>query len=81
MQAHMPEGPPAHVGTPGEFDQQGQPGQPATNNPAMDLGHAAAQAQGSQTSPPSAGGLGPQSATLVGNMPGPGAKPISPGVG
>jgi hypothetical protein len=77
QQAHMPEGPPAHVGTPAE---QG----PQTNNPAMDLGSPEARgavSQGSQTSSPVAGGMAPQSATLVGNSPGPGARPISPGVG
>jgi hypothetical protein len=47
----------------------------------MDLNRAAAQGQGNRPGQPAGHGLGPQSATLVGNQPGPGAKPISPGVG
>lgn len=74
--ANMPEGNPTHIGT---LSGEGQP-QPHTNNPAMDLGHAAAQAQGSQPSKITAGGMGPQT-HLVGNSPGPNAKPISPGPG
>jgi hypothetical protein len=77
-QIGMPEGPPAHVGTiPGE----GQP--PATNNPSMDLGSGArdaAMGQGTKQGPLAGGGMGPQT-HLVGSQPGPGAKPISPGVG
>ena len=70
--AQMPEGPPAHIGTPGG---------PMTNNPAMDLSQAAAHGQGTKVGPQAGGGLGPQSANIVGNMKGPGANPISPGVG
>jgi hypothetical protein len=77
-QMGMPEGMPTHIGTmPGE--NGGQPG--ATNNPGMDMSRAAAVSQGSQPSKLVAGGLGPRTATLVGNSPGPGAKPISPGPG
>jgi hypothetical protein len=75
--AQMPEGPPVHIGTPeGNGGQDGQ-----TNDPRMDLNRAAAQGQGNRPGQPAGHGLGPQSATLVGNQPGPGAKPISPGVG
>lgn len=72
--ANIPEGPPAHIGV--------EP--PATNNPLMDLGpqgdmaRRAALSQGSQPSKLAAGGMGPQT-HLLGNMRGPGAKPISPG--
>lgn len=74
--AQMPEGKPTHIGT--LAGKQEQPG--ATNNPAMDLGHAAAQAQGSQPTKIAAGGMGPQT-HLVGNARGPNAKMLSPGVG
>jgi len=74
--AHMPEGPPAHIGTPGS-----NPSGPATNNPAMDLGQAAAHGQGTKVGPQAGGGMSPQVANLVGNSKGPGGKPISPGVG
>ena len=79
--AQMPEGPPAHIGTPGvpPSPAGGQPG--VTNNPHMDLSQAAAHGQGTRIGPQVGGGLAPQSATLVGNMRGPQAKPISPGVG
>jgi hypothetical protein len=87
--AAMPEGKPTHIGTPGGF--------PQTNNPGMDLGgqqpgaentsphptgspaHMAAQAQGAQPSQLSRS-MGPQT-HLMGNQPGPGAKPVSGGVG
>lgn len=77
--ADLPEGKPIHIGT-----EQGSQG-PATNNPGMDLSagsmqRAAGQAQGSQTRPLTAGGMGPQT-HLLGNMRGPGARPISPGPG
>jgi len=81
----MPEGPPVHIGTPAG----GQPGSaPSTNNPAMDLGQQhpqdgsaerAKQSQGSQPSPLSQS-MGPQT-HLTGAQPGPGAKPVSGGVG
>lgn len=79
--AQMPEGPPAHIGTPA-----GSPGPNGgtvghTNNPAMDLSRAAAHGQGTRQGPQTAGGMAPQSASLVGNMRGQTAKPISPGVG
>lgn len=87
--AQMPEGNPTHLGTPGDatFGQGNQ-----TNNPEMDLGqqqsspqqggsmaHGAAQAQGRQPSPLSQS-MGPQT-HLTGNQKGPGAKPVSGGVG
>jgi hypothetical protein len=79
----MPEGNPTHIGTPAS-ENGGQPG--ATNNPSMDLAQAAAHGQGTRqglqaghSAAPQA--LGPQSANLVGNMKGPNANPISPGVG
>jgi hypothetical protein len=80
-QFQMPEGPPAHIGTP-----EGG-GAPTTNNPSMDLGpqgdmaRRAAVSQGSQPSQLVSKGIGPTTANLVGNQPGPGANPISPGVG
>ena len=70
QRAHLPEGNPTHIGT-----------LPATSNPQMDLSQAAAHAQGTQPSRLAAGGLSPQVANLVGNQRGPGALPISPGVG
>ncbi len=78
--AHMPEGNPTHIGTPGGFG-------PATNNPEMDLGQhpndgtaeRAAAAQGNQPSPPSQS-MGPQT-HLTGNQPGPGAHQVTGGVG
>jgi hypothetical protein len=87
MQEQMPEGPPAHIGTPGG-------GQSTTSNPGMDLGgeqqqsspqapgsvaHGAAQAQGNKPSALSQS-MGPQT-HLMGNQPGAGAKPVSGGVG
>lgn len=78
--AHMPEGPPAHIGTlegappPPAGENGGQAGH--TNNPSVD--QAARQSQGDQHGQIAAGGLGPQTA-LVGNMKGPNAMPISPG--
>ena len=77
-QFQMPEGPPTHIGTP-----EG----PATNNPEMDLGpggsmaRAAAVSQGSQPGQLASHGLGPTTANLTGNTPGPNANPISPGPG
>ena len=81
----MAEGPPAHVGTPGAPQ-----GQSSTNNPGMDLGgqqghpndgtaQRAAAAQGNQPSPLSHS-MGPQT-HLTGNQPGPGAMPVTGGVG
>jgi hypothetical protein len=80
----MPEGLPTHIGTPPGAG--GQP-QPATNNPAMDLGpggdmaREAAVGQGTRRPPLAQGGLGVQSANTVSNSPGPTAKPLSPGPG
>jgi hypothetical protein len=77
--AHLPEGNPTHIGT---LPQKG----PSTNNPEMDLGPGgdmarnARVAQGTQQGPLAGGGMGPQT-HLTGNQPGPGAKPISGGVG
>ena len=83
-QAHMPEGPPVHIGTP-----ETQP--PPTNNPAMDLGpqgqmaQEAAQGQGMRQGPQVGGGAGPLSmgprTDVVGSSPRGNGKPISPGVG
>lgn len=81
-QMGMPEGLPTHIGTPAE----GGGATPATNNPSMDLGpggdmaRRAAASQGAQHSPLTRAGMGPTTA-LTGNQPGPGAKPISAGVG
>lgn len=87
--AQMPDGYPERPG----MQQQNPEGQNHTNNPDMDLGHQqqssphpsgspahrAAQAQGRQPSPLSQS-MGPQT-HLTGNQPGPGAKPVSGGVG
>jgi hypothetical protein len=82
-QAHMPEGPPAHIGTPGAM-----PG-PQTNNPAMDLGHpqnqpgsmehAAAQSQGNQM-PKLSQSMGPQTHLMGTGQPKPGGR-VTGGVG
>ncbi len=77
--AHMPEGKPTHIGTPPNSDTGGQPG--ATNNPGMDLARGARQGQGNKSGQTAGRGMAPQSASLVGNMPGRNALPISPGVG
>ena len=86
--AQMPDGYPERPG----MQQQNPEGQSSTNNPGMDLGqqqsspqqpgsmaHGAAQAQGRQPSPLSQS-MGPQT-HLTGNQRGPGAKPVSGGVG
>lgn len=80
----MPEGLPTHIGT----LPSGNEGSPsATNNPATDLGpqgdsaRMAAVGQGTKQGPLVGGGMAPNSANVVGNQPGPGAHPISPGVG
>ena len=63
----VPEGPPAHVGTvPAGGGTQAQD---------------AAQGQGGKQGPLVGGGLSPSSGNVVGNQPGRGAMPISPGVG
>jgi hypothetical protein len=74
----MPEGNPTHIGTPAG-ENGGQPG--ATNNPQMDMARAAAVGQGTQQGQLSGGGLGPQTANILGNTPRGGGRPISPGVG
>ncbi len=79
--AHMPEGTPTHLGTPGGFDG------PQTNNPGMDLGQhpndgtaeRAAAAQGNQAGQLSQS-MGPQT-NLTGSPPGPGAHQVTGGVG
>jgi hypothetical protein len=86
--AQMPTGKPTHISNGGDPSM----GQSQTNNPDMDLGrqqsspqpsgsmaHGAAQAQGNQPSPLSQS-MGPQT-HLTGNQRGPGAKPVSGGVG
>lgn len=75
MQEQMPEGPAAHIGTPGGASQ--------TNNPAMDLGQGqhpqdgtaerAAQAQGSQPGHLSQS-MGPQTHLMGHGQPAPGGK-------
>jgi hypothetical protein len=81
QQELMPEGPPAHIGTP----PGAPPAQPNANQsggsgggqPSGGMPAAAAQAQGSQPSPLSQAS-GPQT-SLVGNQPGPGAVAIGGG--
>ena len=45
------------------------------------MAQGAAQAQGNQPGPLVKGGMAPNTGNVVGNQPGPGAAPISPGVG
>ena len=82
QEQQLPEGMPTHIGT----LPAGNNAPPATNNPSMDLGPGgrearAAQSQGAQDGPLVGGGLAPNVANLTGHQPGPGAMPISPGVG
>ena len=88
--AGMPEGTPVHIGTPaaqpgmGVPAGPGGPGGPPMPGPARPGGPGAARAAAAQGNQPGAltrGGMGPTSGTVTGNMPGPGAKPLSPGVG
>ena len=88
--AGMPEGMPTHIGTPaaqpgmGVPAGPGGPGGPPMPGPARPGGPGAARAAAAQGNQPGAltrGGMGPTSGTVTGNMPGPGAKPLSPGVG
>ena len=77
--AHLPEGNPTHIGTLPAGNDQNPNGQGSA--PGIDLASASAQGQGNQPSKLAGGGMSPQVANLTGNTPGPGAKPISPGVG
>jgi hypothetical protein len=63
--AQMPEGKPTHIGT----------------LPGGSQEQDAAQGQGTRQGPLVGGGMAPNSANVVGNQPGRGAHPISPGVG
>ena len=74
--AQMPEGAPTHIGTMpgGGAPPQGQGGPMTPSAAAM------GPAQGQKQGPLVAGGMAPQT-HLTGNQPGPGAMPISPGVG
>ena len=81
----LPEGMPTHIGT---LPQGNASGGATTSNPAMDAGtgpdsaqERARVSQGAQHGPLVGGGMGPASANIVGNQPGPHALPISPGVG
>jgi hypothetical protein len=70
QRAHMPEGPPAHIGTPA-----------STMGPGPDMAARAALSQGTQRPRHIAGGgMSPQLATTAAAK-GPGAYPVSPGVG
>ena len=71
--AHMPEGPPAHIGTPEQ-----NPGPTSTGG--TDLASMAAAGQGAQPSRISGNQMGPTTA-LTGNMRGPNALPVHGGVG
>jgi hypothetical protein len=89
----MPEGMGTHLGTlPGQQQQPpgaaGSPPVPGAHTtgpggpggpPNMQQG--AAQAQGNQPGPLVKGGMAPNTGNVVGNQPGRGAAPISPGVG
>ena len=89
--AGMPEGMPTHIGTPAATPGMGAPpagpagpGGPPLPGPARPGGPMAARAaasQGNQSAPLTAGGIAPNVANTAGNPRGPGAKPISPGVG
>jgi hypothetical protein len=78
-QMNVPEGPPAHIGTP-EPPQGGQPGSPQPGGPAL-----AQIGQGTKPAQIASHAQGPQSlaphTNVVGNQPGAGANPVSPGVG
>jgi hypothetical protein len=71
--AHMPEGPPAHIGTPEQ-----NPGPTSTGG--TDLASMAAAGQGAQPSRISGNQMGPTTA-LTGNVKGPNALPVHGGVG
>jgi len=71
--AHMPEGPPAHIGTP-------EQSQGPTSTGGTDMAAMAAQGQGSQPSRISGHQMGPTTA-LTGNVKGPNALPVHGGVG
>jgi hypothetical protein len=72
--AQMPEGPPAHIGTPA-----GGMAQPAA--PQMNSVEAARQGQGNRPPLQTSGHQMGPTTSLVGNQPGPGALPIHGGVG
>jgi hypothetical protein len=78
-QMNVPEGPPAHIGTP-EPPQGGQPGSPQLGGPAL-----AQIGQGTKPAQIASHAQGPQAlaphTNVVGNQPGAGANPLSPGVG
>jgi hypothetical protein len=76
--ARMPEGPPAHIGTPAAAP--GAPPGPGGPPPMGNMAHAAAQGQGAQPGQMSGNKMGPQTNT-VGPQPGPSAIPIQGGVG
>ncbi len=71
--AHMPEGAPTHIGTPGGFGGEGE------QHPNDGTAQRAAQAQGNQPTPGS-NAMGPITNT-VGPPPGPGAHQVTGGVG
>ena len=80
--AQMPEGPPTHIGTP-EGAPPGPGGGAApqgTGGPMTPSAAAMGPASGAKQGPQVAGGMAPQT-SVVGNQPGAGAFPISPGVG
>lgn len=80
QQLNMPEGPPAHVGTPESGAAGGAPGMPPQMHPNDGtIERNAAQAQGNQPSQLS-NSMGPQT-NLTSTGPGPGAKPVTGGVG
>jgi len=76
--AHIPPGPPTHLGTEPPAGPGG-PGGPGGSPPGGTPG-LAAQAQGAQPSPLTTRHMGPVT-NLVGKPPGPGAIPIGGGVG
>jgi hypothetical protein len=94
--AGMPEGMPTHIGTPAASPGMGAPGGspagpggppiPGPPRPGGPMAARAAASQGNKAGPLTGGGQGPGGlapnvGNVVGNTPGPGAKPISPGVG
>lgn len=75
--AHMPEGKPTHIGTPGSFDGQGQStssgGGVDMNQPQGSQAQDAAHAQGNKPSPLSQS-MGPQTHLMGHGQPQPGGK-------
>jgi len=81
--AQLPEGNPTHLGTLpiGNGNVPPAAPHPQGNTPGTDLRQMAAHAQGTKPKRMTGGGMSPQVANLTSRSRGPGARPISPGVG